>query len=109
MHVLSISFYYNDEYAAINCVIFFDLQWCYSDVSNVIKSNNFFNNGPLRVSFAHIMQHCILGKCTAGFLPIVNSIAARGFFVKCLTYQKNKNNGGKKKCRCAYFNRHKRE
>ena len=79
MHVLSIIFYYNDEYAAINCVIFFDLQWCYSDVSNVIKSNNFFNNGPLRVSFAHIMQHCILDKCTAGFLPIVNSIAARGY------------------------------
>ena len=66
MHVLSISFYYNDEYAAINCVIFFDLQWCYSDVSNDIKSNNFFNNGPLRVSFAQIMQHCILDKCMAG-------------------------------------------
>ena len=80
MHVLSISLYYNDEYAAINCVIFLVLQWCYSDVSNVIKSNNFFNNGPLRVSFAHIMQHCILDKCTAVFFPIVNSIAARGFY-----------------------------
>ena len=79
MHVLSISLYYNDEYAAINCVTFLVLQWCYSDVSNVIKCNNFFNNGPLRVSFAHIMQHCILDKCTAGFLPKVNSIAARGF------------------------------
>ena len=77
MHVLSISLYYNDEYAAINCV-FLVLQWCYSDVSNVIKSNNFFNNGPFRVSFAHIMQHCILDKCTAGFF--VHSIAARGFF-----------------------------
>ena len=80
MHVLSISLYYNDEYAAINCVIFLVLQWCYSDVSNVIKSNNFFNNGPLRVSFAHIMQHCILDKCTAVFFRIVNSIAARGSF-----------------------------
>ena len=67
MHVLSISFYYNDENAAINCVIFVVLQWCYSDVSNVIKSNNFFNNGPLQVSFAHIMQYCILDKCTAFF------------------------------------------
>ena len=78
MHVLSISFYYNDEYAAINGVIFFVLQWCYSDVSNVIKSNNFFNNGPLRVSFAHIMQHCILDKCTAVIFRIVHSIATRG-------------------------------
>ena len=42
MHALSIRLYYNDEYAAINCVIFLVLQWCYSDVSNVIKSNNFF-------------------------------------------------------------------
>ena len=81
MHVLSISFYYNDEYAAINCVIFLVFQWCYSDVSNVIKSNNFFNNGPLRVSFAHIMQHCILDKCTAFFPRIVHSIAARWFFL----------------------------
>ena len=81
MHGLSISLYYNDEYAAINCVIFWVLQWCYSDVSNVIKSNNFFNNGPILVSFAHIMQHCILGKCTAVFPRIVHSIAARGFYV----------------------------
>ena len=80
MHVL-ISLYYNDEYAAINCVIFLVLQWCYSDVSNVIKSNNFLNNGPIRVSFAHIMQHCILDKCTAAFFRIVHSIAARGFYV----------------------------
>ena len=78
MHVLSISFYYNDEYAAINCVILLVLQWYYSDVSNVIKSNNFFNNGPLRVSFAH-MQHYILDKCTAVLFRIVHSIAARGF------------------------------
>ena len=62
MHVLSMCYS-----AAINRVIFFVLQWCYSDVSNVIKSNNFFNNGPLRVSFAYIMQHCILDKCTAVF------------------------------------------
>ena len=82
MHVLSISLYYNDEYAAINCVIFLVLQWCYSDVSNVIKSNNFFNNGPLRLSFAHIMQHCILDKCTGFCFRIVHSIAARGFFEK---------------------------
>ena len=81
MHVLSISLYYNDEYAAINCVIVLVLQWCYSDVSNVIKSNNFFNNEPIRVSFAHIMQHCILDKYTAGFFCIVHSIAARGFYV----------------------------
>ena len=59
---------------------FLVLQWCHSDVSNVIKSNNFFNNGPLRVSFAYIMQHCILEKCTAVFFRIANSIAARGFF-----------------------------
>ena len=78
MHVLSISLYYNDEYVAINYVIFGVLQWCYSDVSNVIKSNNFFNNGPIRVSFAHIVQHCILDKCTACFSRIVHSIAARG-------------------------------
>ena len=81
MHVLSISLYYNDEYVAIKCVTFLVLQWCYSDVSNVIKCNNFFNNGPIRVSFAHIMQHCILDKCTARFFRIVHSIAARGFYV----------------------------
>ena len=81
MHVLSISLYYHDVYAAINCVSFWVLQWCYSDVSNVIKPNNFLNNGPLRVSFAHIMQHCIHDKCTAVFYRIVHSIAARGFYV----------------------------
>ena len=86
MHVLSISLYYNDEYAAINCVIILVSPWCYSDVSNIIKSNNFFNNGPLRVSFAHIMQHCILDKFVykcilGGFFRIVHSIAARGFFL----------------------------
>ena len=66
-YIINACLYYNDEYAAINCVIFLVLQWCYSDVSNVIKSNNFFNNGPIRVSFAHIMQHCILDKCPAFF------------------------------------------
>ena len=86
MHVLSISLYYNDEYAAINYVIFGVLQWCYSDVSNVIKSNNFFNNGPIRVSFAHIVQHC--------------------FFV-CLTLNTKIKNGGEKKCCRAFLNRHK--
>ena len=81
MHVLSISLYYNDEYAAINCVTFLGLQWCYSDVSYVIKCQNFFNNGPILVSFAHIMQHCILDKCTAVFFRIIHSFAARGFNV----------------------------
>ena len=28
---------------------FLVLQWCYSDVSNVIKSNNFFYNGTLLI------------------------------------------------------------
>ena len=96
MHLLSISLYYNDEYAAINCVIFLVLQWRYSDVSNVIKSNNFFNNGPLRVSFAHIMQHCILDKCTAVCFCIVHCIAARGFYVYLCVQHKKTKIGGKK-------------
>ena len=81
MHVLSISFYYNDEDAAINGVIFLVLQWCYSDVSNVIKSNNCFNNGPHRVPFAHIMQHCILDKCTAFFSVEFKVVPPRIFFL----------------------------
>ena len=60
----------NEFYIINACIIYQFVQWCYSDVSNAIKSNNFFNNGPLRVSFAHIMQHCIRDKCTAGFFRI---------------------------------------
>ena len=80
MHVLSISFYYNDEHAAINCVIFLVLQWCYSNVSNVIKSNNFLIMDHFGY---HVHTLCNIVYLTNAwrFFRIVHSIAARGFFV----------------------------